>query len=371
MAFDWGSVYTGPGDIGSTSGGFVPTETFLPPTDQGAYYAFSPGGRFPGDTYFWNEVQEGLRHLERHAADPSYQLPDWVTRNKGLLGWLGRAHEQNVQEHGGVNPTGNPFAGGGGHLYSGPFASYGPPGGPLHGLLDRGNSGIYDAPETPGLGGGGGGTSGGAGGGGGGKKPYAGPVGPPTAQAMPWQSSFVGWNPGGPAQMVPGKAFSSSAPPSGSPPLPFPPGGPGGGAKVPARGGGGGKPAKPGTASGAVGQRPGSSGSALDALAQILSGPGGFTPGGASPAAGSNLRGQMGSFSGYDVDRILAAAIAGSPISAELGSVIRGPGGYQFAQQVPTQVGAPYYLQRPNGPDPRQGSEFSSLEGFQVPTMVF
>ncbi|HBY61922.1 MAG TPA: hypothetical protein DEH78_19045 [Solibacterales bacterium] len=367
MALDWGSTYLGPGGIGSNAGGFLPTETFLPPTDQGAYYAFSPGGRFPGDTYFWSEVQEGLRHLERHQADPSYQLPEWVTRNRGLLGWIGRAHEQNVQQHGGVGGVGNPLAGGGGHLYSGPFASYGPPGGPLHGLLDRGNAGIFDAPETPGLGGGGGGTSGDGGGGGGGRGPYTGPTGPPMAQTSPWQSSFVAWNPGGPPRMVPGAAFS---------PGPATPQRPGsarspnqGSSGRPSRGGGSGNSSRPGASSGGgpASSASRSPGAALDAVAQILSQPGGLSPG-----AGRDLREQMGSFAGYDVNRIQAEAMAGAPVSAELGSVVRGPSGYHFAQQIPTQVGIPYYLQRPGGgADPRQATEFSSIAGFQIPMLTF
>ena len=115
--------------------------------DPSFYYAASPGGRFPGDDQFF---LEWLAAQSRGTAggNPDYDVPDWMTK----WGKLGRAlgwHERNVQNGGeGQSPNlpgGYPY-----HFFSGPAASYGPPGGPLHGLVDQGRPGDpWDGADRP------------------------------------------------------------------------------------------------------------------------------------------------------------------------------------------------------------------------------
>ncbi len=213
--------------------------------DPSFYYAVSPGGRFPGDISNWLEYMAG-QSRGTAGGNPDYDVPDWAQKYGRLgkiLGW----HEKNARQGGeGQSPDlpgGYPY-----HFFSGPAAQFGPPGGPLHGLVDQGRpgGGTWDQ-DRPGD------SSSGppketgkkkGGGGGGGHKfsftPYAG---------ISHQPSFVDWQPTQPFQgaagetrFVPGAGFGSSGAPS--PPAPpaaggVPgPGGRGGGGK--GRGGGGG-----------------------------------------------------------------------------------------------------------------------------------
>lgn len=204
--------------------------------DPSLYYALSSGGRFPGDEQNYLEY---LAAQSRGTAggNPDYDVPDWLTR-LGRIGRLLGSHERNVQRGGeGQAPSdvgGYPY-----HFFSGPGASYGPPGGPLHGLVDQGRpTDPWDGPDRP-QGGSTGGGDGKGGRGGGGPKfnfnftPYAG---------MQHQSSFVDWQPtqafagsSGPTRFAQGQG-SSSRPAQTTPPL-----GAGGGVRLPGVGGGGGQ----------------------------------------------------------------------------------------------------------------------------------
>jgi len=177
----------------------------------------------------------------------------------GMLGSaLGRAL-------GGSSTPGQPVSGQAGgpvNFFSGPGATYGPPGGTLNGLGDIGNPHPADGTDSPGLGsvpnsgplaGGGGGGKGRGGGGGGGTyvfHPYGGLQG---------QGAFVNWNPKYPGQAAGGATFTGGSPSSDRPALAPPPsrhplggggvpgpGEPGGGVGGPGRGAGGRSPGKPG-----------------------------------------------------------------------------------------------------------------------------
>lgn len=189
--------------------------------DPSAYYALSPGGRFPGDV---QNVLEWLAAQSRGTAggNPSYDVPDWLQRLPGSGGNIIRrllsAHERNVQTGGtGQQPT---LPGGQPHtFFSGPGAYYGPPGGELNGVVDIGRPGIWDGPDDPGLGRGVSDTSpaprqrGGGGGGGGVQMGAFQPT-----QQLTFKPSFVGWNPiaqGGasiPSSIGPSSLYGSPTP---------------------------------------------------------------------------------------------------------------------------------------------------------------
>lgn len=168
--------------------------------DPSAYYALSPGGRFPGDIYSYLEYLSGL---DRGTAgsNPDYNVPDWLQNLPGsggnVLRRLLSAHERNVQNGGtGQSPD---LPGGPLHsFFSGPGAYYGPPGGELNGVIDIGRPTPWDGVDDPGLGRGvsetvpGGG--GGRGGGGGNRTPLAPPI--PYA-GLSFRPSFEAWNPSG------------------------------------------------------------------------------------------------------------------------------------------------------------------------------
>lgn len=210
--------------------------------DPSLYYALSPGGRFPGDTQNYLEY---LAAQSRGTAggNPDYDVPDWMTR-LGRIGRMLGAHERNVRQGGeGQAPSdvgGYPY-----QFWSGPGASYGPPGGPLHGLVDQGRpTDPWDGADRPQ--GGGTNADGGKGhGGGGGQKfnfnftPYAG---------MQHQSSFVDWQPtqafsgsSGPTRFVLGRGSTSMPATKPPPPLGGGFGAGGGGGKGGGGRGGGGK----------------------------------------------------------------------------------------------------------------------------------
>lgn len=193
--------------------------------DPSAYYSQSPGGRFRGDTQNYLDYLIGLDQGTA-GNNPDYDVPSWAERLPGLYGRFAKWHEQNVRTGG----TGNApdFADPSLYLYSGPAARYGPPGGPLHGLLDQerphnwdGTDGNDADPGQP--------VGGGRRGGGGGAaqpnftfQPYAG---------LNHTPSFVGWQPdrplSQPTQFVYGQSTRQAAP------APAPaPGGPGGGGGV-------------------------------------------------------------------------------------------------------------------------------------------
>lgn len=275
--------------------------------DPSLYYALSSGGRFPGDTQNYLEY---LAAQSRGTAggNPDYDVPDWMTR-LGRVGRMLGAHERNVRQGGeGQAPSdvgGYPY-----HFFSGPGASYGPPGGPLHGLVDQGRpTDPWDGPDRPQGGSTGGGGSKGGGKGGGPKfnfnfTPYAG---------MQHQSSFVDWQPtqafsgsSGPTRFVPGQG-STSMPPAMPPVSSIPPlgsrpgngGGAGGGKGAGGRrGGGSGKPGKP-SGPGKGTQAPGNS-APLDFLSWLVQNRGSENRWGAAPGPG--LRGSVGG--GVDVNNI-------------------------------------------------------------------
>lgn len=181
--------------------------------DPSLYYAISPGGRFPGDE---ENYREYLAAQSRGTAggNPGYDVPDWVERF-GKLGRLAGWHERNVQ-NGGEGQSPNQVGGYPYHFFSGPGASYGPPGGPLHGLVDQGRPGDpwdgADRPEYVPQDTKGGKKKGGGGGGGSFNlvpQPYAGLSG---------GGSFVDWQPThpfsgstGPTRFVGGQGASSPA----------------------------------------------------------------------------------------------------------------------------------------------------------------
>jgi hypothetical protein len=189
--------------------------------DPSLYYALSPGGRFPGDTQNYLEY---LAAQSRGTAggNPDYDIPDWMTR-LGRIGRLLGSHERNVQQGGeGQAPSdvgGYPY-----QFWSGPGASYGPPGGPLHGLVDQGRMGDpWDGPDRPE---GGSPPSKPHHGGGGKGTPNFGATWQPY-QGMQHQSSFVDWQPtqsfsgsSGPTRFVQGQGSTSMpARPQSMPPL--------------------------------------------------------------------------------------------------------------------------------------------------------
>lgn len=184
--------------------------------DPSFYYAASPGGRFPGDEQ--NRLEWQAAHSRGTAGgNPDYDVPDWATR-LGKFGRLLGLHERNAQQGGeGQEPGavgGYPY-----HFFSGPGASYGPPGGPLHGLVDQGRPGDpwdgADRPEYVPQDTGSGKKKHGGGGGGGGFNFAA----MPAYQGIQHQGSFVDWQPtqpfgaaSGPTRFVPGQGSSTPRP---------------------------------------------------------------------------------------------------------------------------------------------------------------
>lgn len=206
--------------------------------DPSAYYHQSPGGRFRGDTQNFLDYLVGV---ERGTAgsNPDYDVPAWAERLPGLYGRFARWHESNVRGGGVGNAPDFPDPSL--YLYSGPAARYGPPGGPLHGLLDQERPHNWDGTDgstpDPGTGSGGGRRGGGGGG------------GIPNFQFQSYQGldhrpSFVDWQPdnpiGQPTRFVYGENTRQAAPaPSPGPIGGRPGGGGGGGGRGPGRGAGG------------------------------------------------------------------------------------------------------------------------------------
>lgn len=275
-------------------------------SDPSAYYALSPGGRFPGDLYAY---LESLGALSRGTAgaNPDYDVPDFLQNLPGVLGRLFRGHEQNVR-NGGTGDVSYPLGGYPYQFFSGPAAQFGPPGGPLHGLVDMGNPDIWDFPERapdpppspPGRG----------------RRQGAGPVPPstlPTYRGAGHSAQFLDWQPvqtfGDPSAGRPGQAPPASpsrfVPGQGQGPAPAPPrsregAGPGqtlplkpAAPRKPARAG---QPANPGGPAPTTGS--GSGNPYLDFLARLF---GGLTPAGSTggdPASGSPGRREPGSLLG-------------------------------------------------------------------------
>lgn len=274
--------------------------------DPSAYYALSPGGRFPGDTQNYLEY---LAAQSRGTAggNPDYDVPDWMTR-LGRIGRMLGAHERNVQQGGeGQVPSdvgGYPY-----QFWSGPGAYYGPPGGPLHGLVDQGRpTEPWDGTDhhENGTESGGGGRH--RGGGGGPKMSFS----FTPYQGMAHQSSFVDWQPtapgtgaDGPTRFVHPSVYKPSAqiPPLG-----------GGGGGVAGRGGNGGGGTKGAGRGGRGGRGRGGNGGgkpspgkptaaptpADDLLALLLGSRG--TPNRFGAAQGPGLRGSV--LGGVDVNNI-------------------------------------------------------------------
>jgi hypothetical protein len=238
-----------PGGVIDVSGGGM---------DPSYAWSLAPGGRFPGDDYYYGEYLAGSSR-GTHTGNPQYDLPDWMTRagKPGrVLGW----HERNVQSGGAGQAPHSPGYGTY-QFWSGPGAAYGPVYGPTRGLVDQGRppGTAWDGPEwkpegtstsKPGKGKG-------KGGGGGGKfvfTPYAG---------INHQSQFVDMQPIGwgeqatePTRFVPGAGSSTPRPAPAPAPGPGRPGGGGQGRR--GRGGSGGRGGGPG---GPVGPgRPGNQG---------------------------------------------------------------------------------------------------------------
>lgn len=178
--------------------------------DPSAYYHQSPGGRFPGDTQNFLDYIVGV-DSGTAGANPGYDVPKWAENLPGLYGRFARWHESNVRSGG----TGNApdYADPSLYLYSGPGARYGPPGGPLHGLLDQERPHNWDGTDgstpDPGVGSGGGRRGGGGGG------------GQPNFQFQAYgglnhRPSFVDWQPESPlsqpTRMVYGESTRQGAP---------------------------------------------------------------------------------------------------------------------------------------------------------------
>jgi hypothetical protein len=206
--------------------------------DPSAYYHQSPGGRFRGDTNNWLDYLVGV---ERGTAggNPDYEVPAWAERLPGMYGRFARWHESNVRNGGTGNAPDRPDPSL--YLYSGPGARFGPPGGPLHGLLDQERPQPWDGPDgwpdprdqgtpEPRRGGGGGG-------------------GQPNFSFQPYQGlnhrpSFVDWQPDAPlsepTRYVYGQNTRQASPaPAPAPIGGRPGGGGGGGGRGPGRGAGG------------------------------------------------------------------------------------------------------------------------------------
>lgn len=222
--------------------------------DPSAYYALSPGGRFPGDIWMYLEGQAatdyGPDRLNPYARRPDAkgaQVPGGSGPISKIINSFLRWHTNQVRQGGGDassinNPleSGYPYQG-----WSGPGAPYGPEGGPLHGLLDMGADrppqdmdprfDPWEDPRQPSSGGKGGG--GGGGGGGFGAlnfTPYGG---------VQQQSKFVDWQPIAP--YAPGRQDTRFVSGRGSStPVPVPQKarpGKGAGGQVPGAGVGGGR----------------------------------------------------------------------------------------------------------------------------------
>lgn len=274
--------------------------------DPSFYYAVSPGGRFPGDVEAYLEWR-AAQSRGTAGGDPDYDnagtqnLMNKIPGAGGkFLQWLAKFHANNQAGGEGQSPDlpgGYPY-----HFFSGPAAQFGPPGGPLHGLVDQGRTsgGTWDQDRPGGdLGGNDDGKK--KGGGGGGSN-----FGPLTLQPYQWlnhKSSFVDWQPtqpfsgsSGPTRFVQGQgsSFPSAQPPAGGTPGPGLSGGGKGKGKDGAGGGKGKKNAggKNGDQKTGPGQK-----SPLDELMDMLfSGPGLGTRGNAQRfgAPGGAMREGMG-----------------------------------------------------------------------------
>lgn len=134
-------------------GGFTPgapIDMSGPGTDPSYAWALAPGGRFPGDEYFWREYQAALANGTA-GGDPNYdpnRAQEWLSGRHSLLGMLMRGHIANQAGGPGQAPTlpgGYPWQGA-----SGPGAAYGPGGNsPTRGLFDLGRppDTAWDSPE--------------------------------------------------------------------------------------------------------------------------------------------------------------------------------------------------------------------------------
>ena len=204
-----------------------PTDVSGGGLDPSAYYALSPGGRFPGDLWFYLEqlaaADPGVGRTDPAAPKPDYTAPGWLKNLPGaggkLAAFLAKLHERGVRA-GGLGPVSDPLSPNPYTGYSGPGAVYGPAGGPLHGLLDQGNPSILDdvgyppqaANDTgpPAVEGGGGG--------GGGGKALEWDFQP--TQGMTYKPQFVGWEPTAPFTVGTHSAGKSSLTPAKLPPPP-------------------------------------------------------------------------------------------------------------------------------------------------------
>jgi hypothetical protein len=203
-------------------------------SDPSAYYAQSPGGRFRGDTQNFLDYLVGVERGTA-GANPDYDVPAWAERLPGLYGRFARWHETNARTGG----TGNApdYADPSLYLYSGPGARFGPPGGPLHGLLDQERPQPWDGPELPPDQGPArpNRPRGGGGGGGGGNFQFQ------SYGGLNHRPSFVDWQPenpiGEPTRYVYGENTRQAPAPA---PIGGRPGGSGGGGgRGPGRGAGG------------------------------------------------------------------------------------------------------------------------------------
>lgn len=184
------------GPIDTSGGGYDPSNAWAlsPGRNEGdmwqfleKYLAADPNPNRIGD--------DGVGPLQ---ANPGYDVPDWITKHKGILSKLLQFHEWNVKNTGGGIPgsADNPVSGGGTqNFWSGPGAAYGPLSGPTRGLGDQNNPFIMDGPDIGGVGQGPPLPSGhGHGGGGDG---YNGPSGPlDFSDQQPYQAHFLAWQPG-------------------------------------------------------------------------------------------------------------------------------------------------------------------------------
>lgn len=311
-------------------------------SDPSAYSALSPGGRFPGDiANYLSYLRAQNTGGQLGNGDPSksnVQIPGSYGK---LLSLLYNGAVNNARTGGAGQAPGDPLTDGGYpfQAWSGPGASFGPPGGSLNGLIDQGNGNNVDGRDdpfahldsgTPVAPSGGGHHGGGGGGGSFTFQPYNG---------IGFQSSFVGYSPTQPgAVQHPAEIIHhlvNAGTPAQSPSSPGIPGGGKGGAGGGTSGGGGGGRASgkiPGVQYGGTPPKvpPGGStrpdGRIFDASGRTIyiPGPGGGAggsgaggPGGGSdpgvpisPESGTPLGGQI------PVGGIVNAITGGNPISS-------------------------------------------------------
>lgn len=303
-------------------------------SDPSTYWALSPGGRFPGDiTNYLSYLRASNTGGQLGNGDPNksnVQIPG----NYGkLLSLLYNGVINNARTGGAGQAPGDPLTDGGYpfQAWSGPGASFGPPGGSLNGLIDQGNPNNVDGVDNPfnkldenpgtptsagrGKGGGGGGGSFGF-------TPYNG---------VGFTSSFVGYSPTQPgavqhpAEMI--HHIVNAGTPAQNPSSPGIPGGGKGGAGGGTSGGGGGGRAGgkiPGVQYGGTPPKVPAGGSTrpdgriLDASGRTIyiPGPGSPGPGGSdpgvpiSPGNGAPFGGQV------PAGGIIHAITGGDPISS-------------------------------------------------------